>query len=327
MSEPVKNAEIEDVLSSIRRLVTDGGREAEVSAVPAQAPEPVRDADKLVLTDALRIEETQSAGASATSLPKHVPDTEMAREMQEDMQELRSAVPSFLKRKIEIEAPSDLSGEAPELDELDTEIAAVASPVEPEDTDTLDTGIVMDEASAPVEAPFDDHRPWMQKDALMSEWHSVRTPTADEFEPDAPEDGANAGMPVASLAWEDHVEDTQQVSFEGADRLEEPEEMVSEPVEPVQFIHASEESKEEAPEAIVEEAIADSVIEGVAEVQESAEQPYEAVLDEEMLRDLVGEIVRQELQGPLGERITRNVRKLVRREINRAMTSRSFSVD
>ena len=38
------------------------------------------------------------------------------------------------------------------------------------------------------------------------------------------------------------------------------------------------------------------------------------------LRNLVTEIVRQELAGELGERITRNVRKLVRREIARAMT-------
>ena len=45
----------------------------------------------------------------------------------------------------------------------------------------------------------------------------------------------------------------------------------------------------------------------------------EALLDEEALRDLVSEIVRQELQGALGERITRNVRKLVRREIHRAL--------
>ncbi|MBC7164230.1 MAG: hypothetical protein H5U15_04435 [Roseovarius sp.] len=50
----------------------------------------------------------------------------------------------------------------------------------------------------------------------------------------------------------------------------------------------------------------------------------EAVLDEEALRDLVAEIVREELMGTLGERITRNVRKLVRREINRALTSRNF---
>lgn len=48
------------------------------------------------------------------------------------------------------------------------------------------------------------------------------------------------------------------------------------------------------------------------------------VVDEEFLRDIVSEIVRQELQGELGERITRNVRKLVRREIHRAMASRDF---
>jgi hypothetical protein len=38
----------------------------------------------------------------------------------------------------------------------------------------------------------------------------------------------------------------------------------------------------------------------------------------------VAEIVRKELQGDLGERITRNVRKLVRREIHRALASRDF---
>lgn len=52
--------------------------------------------------------------------------------------------------------------------------------------------------------------------------------------------------------------------------------------------------------------------------------PDEAVLDEEMLRELVSDIVREELQGALGERITRNVRKLVRREIHRALTTQEF---
>ncbi len=40
--------------------------------------------------------------------------------------------------------------------------------------------------------------------------------------------------------------------------------------------------------------------------------------------DLVAEIVREELTGDLGERITRNVRKLVRREIHRALLTREF---
>ena len=44
--------------------------------------------------------------------------------------------------------------------------------------------------------------------------------------------------------------------------------------------------------------------------------PY---FDEGMLRNLVGEMVREELQGELGDRINRNIRKLVRREVLRAL--------
>lgn len=46
------------------------------------------------------------------------------------------------------------------------------------------------------------------------------------------------------------------------------------------------------------------------------------VIDINALRDAIVEIIREELQGQLGERITRSVRKLVRREISRAMESR-----
>lgn len=47
--------------------------------------------------------------------------------------------------------------------------------------------------------------------------------------------------------------------------------------------------------------------------------------DEEALREVVRDIIREELQGALGERITRNVRKLVRAEINRALASQALS--
>lgn len=47
-------------------------------------------------------------------------------------------------------------------------------------------------------------------------------------------------------------------------------------------------------------------------------------IDEEALREMVGDIVKRELQGALGERITRNVRKLVRREIYRALEARNL---
>jgi hypothetical protein len=39
------------------------------------------------------------------------------------------------------------------------------------------------------------------------------------------------------------------------------------------------------------------------------------ILDEESLRDLINAMVREELQGELGDRINRNLRKLIRREI------------
>jgi hypothetical protein len=56
----------------------------------------------------------------------------------------------------------------------------------------------------------------------------------------------------------------------------------------------------------------------------SPERSAQAVpaLDEDVLRALVVEVVRAELRGELGERITRNLRKLVRREVFRALESR-----
>lgn len=46
--------------------------------------------------------------------------------------------------------------------------------------------------------------------------------------------------------------------------------------------------------------------------------------DTESLRATILGIVRAELQGELGDRVTRNVRKLVHREIKRALTSQNF---
>ncbi len=39
------------------------------------------------------------------------------------------------------------------------------------------------------------------------------------------------------------------------------------------------------------------------------------ILDEEALRDVINVLVREELQGELGDRISRNLRKLIRREM------------
>ncbi|WP_126974731.1 hypothetical protein [Frigidibacter oleivorans] len=52
--------------------------------------------------------------------------------------------------------------------------------------------------------------------------------------------------------------------------------------------------------------------------------PDDAIFDEAALRGFVSEIIREELQGALGERITRNLRKLVHREVQRALAARDF---
>ncbi len=93
---------------------------------------------------------------------------------------------------------------------------------------------------------------------------------------------------------------------------------------------ASHETISDAEPLEVEADVADHVFSGfeveeVDDVDTDEElMGADAFLDEDMLRELVSQIVRQELQGALGERITRNVRKLVRREIHRAMTTQEL---
>lgn len=52
--------------------------------------------------------------------------------------------------------------------------------------------------------------------------------------------------------------------------------------------------------------------------------PAAPAVDGDALRRMVAEVVREELRGALGERITRNVRKLVQREIMRAVATRKL---
>lgn len=47
-------------------------------------------------------------------------------------------------------------------------------------------------------------------------------------------------------------------------------------------------------------------------------------IDPEALRPLVAEVLREELRGALGERITRTVRKLVQQEVHRILTARDL---
>lgn len=51
------------------------------------------------------------------------------------------------------------------------------------------------------------------------------------------------------------------------------------------------------------------------------------ILDEEAIRTMVNRIVREELQGELGDRISRNLRKLIRREIGQMAAERNDRIE
>ncbi len=102
--------------------------------------------------------------------------------------------------------------------------------------------------------------------------------------------------------------------------------------EPEPFDSAAEDaSSQTAPIVEPDEFWADQAeAEAVAELRDPpAADPglienAEMSFDEQVLRDLVRDLIREELQGGLGERITRNVRKLVRAEIARALAAQDF---
>ncbi len=121
--------------------------------------------------------------------------------------------------------------------------------------------------------------------------------TQDQWEPDGETDDDYAGTPVETIQWQDHT-DEEIDEAPDADPAVEPEIAVA-----------------SQPQATADVQV-DEALDFLPE--------DETILDEESLRELVADIVRQELQGALGERITRNVRKLVRREIHRALTAQEL---
>ncbi len=265
MSEPVKNAEIEDVLSSIRRLVS--GEHRSVPDMAAPRPRPV---GRLVLTPALRVAEPSEPQAGT---------------------ERREEAPT---------ETVDHGDTAPWTDPEATLYDAArgvedhAEPQADSGEDVSEQGDATDEAMAESDGDTDapefwhhdgdtgEHRHAEAPDDLGARIAALEEVIArkdDHWEPDTPGSDDYAGTEVETLEWEDTGDDAP-----GAEPEPEPR------VDP--------QTDDDAPDLLAEEPI----------------------LDEAALRELVADIVRQELQGALGERITRNVRKLVRREIQRAMT-------
>ncbi len=249
MTDKVVKAGIEDVLSSIKRLVTEEDRKAPGILATSLSKKPGR----LVLTDALRVNE-----AAVHERPQ--PGKKESAYKAED------SVKPMLLRACDIVKHAEPAVEQ-------------QAKTEPEDglTDSL---------SAKIEA----------LEAAIAR-------TEDQWEPDGDSEDAYSGTPAMSLKW--HSEDQFVVANSSDLKASDPEQHES--ATTAAFARNSEPS--------------------TAEQTQSAKEAGEKsalVMDEDALRGLIAEVVREELQGVLGQRITRNVRKMVRREIYRALAEREL---
>ncbi len=162
------------------------------------------------------------------------------------------------------------------------------------------------------------------------------------WEPDGSRDTPYAGSDLEPLQWTD-TDAAEPATDAAADPLAEADETAEPTATPVAQMdsptaEAEPQQLDPQPEPLVlsepaqaspadpatadgASQIAEQAVTDVAMDQLGAE---DSILDEESLRELVADIVRAELQGALGERITRNVRKLVRREIQRALSAQDL---
>ncbi|MGR3593662.1 MAG: hypothetical protein ACU0B9_02155 [Limimaricola soesokkakensis] len=294
MSDPVKSVEIEDVLSSIRRLLADGegqggGRPAPQQSADATSRSPVapsrvraerRGDAPLVLTPALRVSGREGAAERPSRFPAPVAantGTPGAPSADDDFE------PADLTA-----ASSDKSGSLrSRLEETIAELeSAITHRADEWEPDGSEPAPVMDWSSARAEdTPF------------LSRRH-VGPVSTGRAAPSVPRETQSAPQPQAPGP---DVEDQRPLS--------EPETVA----EPQEQSAATVRSQPEIAEPAAKS------------VEATGPMPSpEALVDEDTLRRLITEVLREELRGPLGDRITGNLRKLVRREIFRALASGEF---
>lgn len=287
MSDPVTNSEVENVLASIRRLV------GETKKTSTETPEE-KSADRLVLTPQQRVSEPDVLELTAEN---EIDSAEEWHEYEEPPLVEESASAPTVDETALPEA-SDVSIEAEVIEEPEH---ASAEPSE-ETPDTKVTGQTDGESEdVDQHPPLDDSRPIPagELSAKIAALETAIARTQDRWDPDGDERDAYAGTSSPAMAWQDGVE---------LDGMGKP------------IVEAS----ADAPD--------DTGMSNNAESEDDAQ-----IIDEETLRSMVAEImqqllseqvvadaVRKELQGDLGARISQNIRKLVRREIQLALTAQGL---
>ena len=335
MSDPVTNVDVEDVLSSIRRLVSDTKSEdrQEIKA-PEVTPETPSDVaqdvakpvDALILTSALRVKTLAEDSAPEF---RHADMTNFRHTLTEDTQSESENSTETVAHKANWSSLADddyyeddeQSDATPVIDFIRHSRRAEPEVVEFTDASkTLGPKLVdgtADEVEAEQGNPVDN---WVEDAAKAA---------------DVPSDEIDGGDTVAEPEEAETMDVTgleQEAGEHGADEENETNEewQVGKDAETPEDASHNEYNEDDASlvdESVFASAAAASVLDEAGDQSESKIELTdfdESVIDEAVLRDLVAEIVRQELTGEMGERITRNVRKLVRREIHRAMLTREF---
>lgn len=325
MSERMSSVEIEDVLSSIRRLVSDDLRPAPRLATRQDA------ASKLILTPALRV--VTEADSENFAASQAVYDQNEADFLTENMvvdpagydagtvtSPLQTLLRGIAKGDVlaaddatTLPNPADASG--PNTPSIEAVVAALGAAVTGQgwegESDDLPEPAVDWTDRAWAERTLADVAPTGGDDeiddaeVILHTAHEAALP-ADEIWLQ-PAEVAEAAVESSFLADVLSHDDAQILERDIADRAE--------AAAVAEILRTG--------QAAVEHDIVEEPQATVFAHDQIAHDPI-ASIDEGELRDLIRDIIREELQGDLGERITRNVRKLVRAEINRVLTSRDF---
>ncbi len=270
MSNPLTNVDIEDVLSSIRRLVSEGDRT--VAPRPAEAVREVASPTpgRFVLTPALRVVAPAADAGDTETVSADVAPADPA--------------PLILTNN------RNLSNLEATIAELEAAVTWQNNEFEPDGSEVAAT-------QQRTDAPSDLRRRVVD-DAEIADAENAETDSANAESADAENaDAENADAEVAEI--------------ENADA---PVAMPN-----LMFHHKTYDDTDDDHHDDLMDGDDDDAADDL-----TAYLDDDSTIDESALRDMVAQIVRAELQGELGERITRNVRKLVRREIYRVINSQEF---
>lgn len=332
------DTETEDVLASIRRLVSQDAKsskpEPEPTSPAPEAAEPDQtSAEYLVLTASQRISRRVAevvAARDAASLPV-APET--ARSLADELARLESSI-AELEAAV-VPRPADES-----VEDTATEDEAPFIEMTGEDDVMLDfpsasrseAGAVIEmspvQAAEPARDAFGDNDAQQENVAIEND-----IPTDEVGEASADHDPAEIVEAVEDLAeTETETEIAAVGEAETVDVASLSANLDSVPQEAVDIEdHGDAATGADAAEddAKAEDSARPVILRGGAvyddtDDDEDADEDGDAAdhlpsMDEDSLRAMVAQLIREELRGVLGERITSNVRKLVRREIQRVM--------